>query len=278
MKNILITGSGGFVGKQVLNQLEETKHNISVISSKNSKFFSNYKNVKRIINSKDLFLQEESWFRKCLKNVDIVIHLAWYANPEDYLFNIKNIECLEGTLKLAKAFSKSKAKRFIGIGTCIEYKNSNKPLSSSSPLDPKSLYASCKSAAYFSLRSLIKDSNKEFAWCRLFYMFGEGQSSEKLHGYILDRIKKNSIVELSSGEQKKDYTDVKFAAKEIIKVSLSNYQGAYNICSGEGKSVKEIALEIAKQNGGEHLLRFGAKESSDLDQLDIIGVKDFISS
>jgi len=61
-------------------------------------------------------------------------------------------------------------------------------------------------------------------------------------------------------------------------VSLSNYQGAYNICSGEGKSVKEIALEIAKQNGGEHLLRFGAKESSDLDQLDIIGVKDFISS
>ena len=67
MKNILITGPGGFVGKQVLNQLEETEHNISVISSKNSKFFSNYKNVKRIINSKDLFLEEESWFRKMFK-------------------------------------------------------------------------------------------------------------------------------------------------------------------------------------------------------------------
>lgn len=278
MNNILLTGAGGFVGKQILFYLDSLNYKVTVISSKNSKYFSKFSCIKKIIHTKNFFHEDEDWLCKSLNDIDTVIHLAWYAIPNDYLDSFENIDCLKGTLNFAKAFCKSKSKRFIGIGSCAEYGNYEKPLKSTAPLNPLSLYASCKSSAFYSLSSMIESTNKSFAWCRLFYLFGEGQSSQKLHGYIEERINKNLLVELSSGEQKKDFLDVKIAAKEIVEVALSNFEGPFNVCSGEGKTVKDIAQSIAKIKGAEHLLRFGAKKSSGLDEQDIVGVKDFVNN
>ena len=44
---------------------------------------------------------------------------------------------------------------------------------------------------------------------------------------------------LSEGNQIRDFLDVKVAAKRISNIALSNRNGAFNICSGKGITIKE---------------------------------------
>ena len=127
MKNYtLITGANGFIGKYVVKYLIKKNKKIKIIIRKKNNFFKN-KKIK-IFYTKNLFLEEKKNLRKILRNVNTVIHLAWYAKPNDYLNSEKNMECLIGTLNLAKACVESKVKNFIGIGTCFEYKMNSKKI------------------------------------------------------------------------------------------------------------------------------------------------------
>ena len=85
----------------------------------------------------------------------------------------KNVDCLIGSLELAKAASKSQLTKFIGIGACFEYETSNDALTIFTPLNPTTLYG-CKSFSYLSLKSSFEKTNIQFCWCRLFYLYGEG--------------------------------------------------------------------------------------------------------
>ena len=69
---------------------------------------------------------------KQLKDVDIVVHIAC-MRAQSYQ-NLKNVDCLIGSLELAKAASKAQLTKFIGIGTCFEYETSNDALTIFTPL------------------------------------------------------------------------------------------------------------------------------------------------
>ena len=89
-------------------------------------------------------IRDSERLKLAFDNVDIVIHAAWHVNSKDYLFSPKNIECLNGSKKFAKACKLNKVKKFIGIGTCFEYDLSYGYLSTETPLKPLSIYAISK--------------------------------------------------------------------------------------------------------------------------------------
>ena len=94
---------------------------------------------------------KESWYRNICKDVDIVIHVAWYAEPGKYLESDLNLECLSGTLKFAQAAAELDVEKFVGIGTCFEYDlTSTNLLDTHSPLNPQFLYSTSISL-YFSI-------------------------------------------------------------------------------------------------------------------------------
>jgi dTDP-6-deoxy-L-talose 4-dehydrogenase (NAD+) len=148
-KNILVTGANGFIGKHVVKYLISKNKKIKIIVRKKNNLFKN-KNIK-IIYTKNLFKEKKNNLKNFLKNVNTVIHLAWFVKPNDYLNSEKNIECLIGTINLAEACAQSKVKNFIGIGTCFEYKINNKKISVNSALEPKNLYSATKLSVYYSL-------------------------------------------------------------------------------------------------------------------------------
>ena len=89
--------------------------------------------------------------------------------------------------------------RFVGIGTCFEYKLSEHVLPTDTPLDPKSPYAASKAALYTALSRWLPKESVEFVWCRLFYLFGEGEDDRRLAPLLHDRLAKGEIVELEDG-------------------------------------------------------------------------------
>ena len=204
--------------------------------------------------------------------VDTVIHVAWYAEPGKYLSSPKNMLCLTGTLSLAEAAAASSVKRFVGVGKCFEYDLDYPELATSTPLAPKTSYASAKAAAYYGLNSWLPSQGVEFAWCRLFYLYGEAEDTRRLVPYLHAQLKSGAKVELTKGTQIRDFMDVETAGKMIAELALTNKQGAYNICSGIPVSIRQLAEEIADKYGRRDLLLFGARAENEVDPACVVGV------
>jgi nucleoside-diphosphate-sugar epimerase len=277
MRNrVLLTGASGFVGRQVLKNLIENGCLVTVVIRVGTRLTpEDVSKVESVIFTDDIFSESHAWWIETMKHIDTVIHTAWFTDPGEYLQSAKNFYCLEGTLLMAKAALDANVRRFIGIGTCFEYDLSYEILSVETPLKPVTFYAQAKALAFTEITNLFLDQEIEFVWCRLFYLHGEGEKSERLVPYIRRMLENDTEVELSKGNQIRDYLDVQTAAKMIVKVALSKFQGPVNICSGVPVTIRELAENIASEYGKLHLLQFGARDTDSLDPPRVVGLKNW---
>lgn len=273
-RHILLTGATGFVGRQVLGSLlEKGAEVVPVIRPESAGKLPSSASLQKAILTEDLFAQGESWWRQRLQDIDTLVHVAWYAEPGKYQFSPENVNCLIGTLRMAQAAAQVGVKRLVGVGTCFEYAQSDRPLSVDSPLAASSPYAACKAAAYFALTQLLPQYGVQFAWCRLFYLYGEGEDARRLVPAIRKNLSEGRPVELTTGTQVRDFLDVSEAGRQIADVALSDKTGAFNICSGKPVTVRELAESIADEYGRRDLLKFGVRKDNPVDPPHVVGVK-----
>jgi dTDP-6-deoxy-L-talose 4-dehydrogenase (NAD+) len=146
-------------------------------------------------------------------------------------------------------------------------------LSINTPLKPKSPYAAAKAGLYNFLSQLLPIQSIEFCWCRLFYLYGEGENKKRLVPYLHEQLSKGKVAELTSGEQVRDFLNVSEAGKMIAELAVSGQQGAINICSGIPITIKQLAEQIADKYGRRDLLKFGVRAYNLSDPKKIVGIK-----
>ncbi|NBO42819.1 MAG: NAD(P)-dependent oxidoreductase [Betaproteobacteria bacterium] len=206
------------------------------------------------------------------------MHVAWYAEPGKYLDSSKNLDCLMGTLQLAKGAAQVGVTRIVGIGTCFEYDLTGGMLAIDTPLRPLTPYAGAKAAAFMALSQWTPKQGIEFAWCRLFYLHGEGEDSRRLVPYLRSKFAVGELAELTSGNQIRDFIDVREAGRIIAETALGHAQGVVNICSGIPITVRQLAESIADEYGRRDLLRFGARQDNLIDPPCVVGVNQQVTS
>lgn len=258
---IVVTGGTGFLGRQIVRSLVDRGCDVRVLTR-------NPRTVPpgaRSSYTPDLFRESVDQLEVLLRGARTLVHAAWYTEPGKYLTSDQNFDCLAGTLRLASAFGG----RFVGVGTCAEYDTSEGKLSTDTPLSPQTTYAFCKAAAFNLVGSLVDD----FAWCRVFYLYGEGEDSRRLVPYIRSRLEAGEPAELTSGQQIRDFLDVQEAGEMIADVALCQQQGPVNICSEDPISVRQLAEQVADEYGRRDLLRFGARADNTFDPPLVVGVR-----
>ena len=274
MSLVLLTGATGFVGRQVLRALIERTCNVRVVFRDGKRSpFARSPTIESLISSPDIFAESAAWWADTCRDVDTVIHVAWYAEPGQYLQSPKNQECLAGTLRLAQGAAQAKVRRFVGIGTCFEYDFSAGHLSVETALRPSTPYAEAKTAAFTVLSRSLPKQGVEFAWCRLFYLYGEGEDPRRLVPYLRSKLSAGEPAELTSGRQICDYLDVGEAGRLIADTALGAVQGPVNICSGAAVTIRALAERIADEYGRRDLLRFGARPDNLVDPPVVVGVR-----
>jgi nucleoside-diphosphate-sugar epimerase len=263
------------VGRQILRSLAARGALIrAVVREDTAVTGEDAASIESVIRTPDLFAESARWWTRACDGIDTIVHAAWYAEPGQYLQSSKNMQCLIGTLELARGAVVASVRRVVGVGSCAEYDQTTHDgiLSVETPLGPSSLYAAAKAAAFLGLVQWLPAHHVDFAWCRLFYLYGEGEDSRRLVPYLRQNLSRGDEVELTSGNQIRDFLDVRDAGRMIADVALGDRQGPINICSGVPMSVRELAERIADEYGRRDLLRFGARPDSPFDPPRVVGL------
>jgi dTDP-6-deoxy-L-talose 4-dehydrogenase (NAD+) len=266
---VLLTGATGFVGRQVLRSLKQAGAQVTAVVRAGG---PRPESADRIIETTDLFAEDTAFWASACAGMNAVGHVAWYAEPGKYLHSALNLRCLTGTLALAQGAVDAGVLRFVGVGTCFEYDLAGGVLGIDTPLRPITPYAAAKAAAYLALSQALPQAGLSFAWCRLFYLHGEGEDARRLAPHLLARLAAGEPAELTSGRQIRDFLDVAEAGRRIATAILGTSSGALNICSGTPITVRQFAEGIAARFGRPDLLRFGVRPDNAVDPPCVLGI------
>ena len=269
---VLITGATGFVGRQVHAALAERGVAVRVVirAGTEARLIAP---AEAIVTTPDLFAEPATWWARACAGIATVVHAAWYAESGQYLHSPKNAECLNGTLAFAAGAAEAGVRRFVGVGTCFEYDVSAGTLSTQTPLKPETPYAEAKAAAFSALSAFLPPRGVAFAWCRLFYLYGEGEDERRLVPTLRRCLSAGEPADLTSGQQVRDFLDVRDAGRMIADAALGSVQGPVNVCSGVPITVRAFAERIADGYGRRDLLRFGARPDNAFDPPYVVGVR-----
>lgn len=271
MSNVLITGGNGFLGQRVVKLLLEKDISVTSVVRRGSVIpsfllcFSNF----QLIEVDDIFKLDEAEWLEILRGMDTIVHLAWYVKHPSFWHAIENVAALSASLRLVQAATHAGVRRFVGVGTCAEYQDQSEPLEIEMALAPKTLYASSKAALYFMLKSMTQQQEMSYAWCRLFFVYGYGEPSNKLYSYVIEKLKKREQVLIRNSQCVRDFIEVNDAAEQLVYCVLSDYVGPANICSGQATTIQNFVEHIATPYDAKGLLVFEQHGPADT----IIGVR-----
>lgn len=277
MKTIVLTGATGFVGRQIHQSLMRVGHTVIPVLRTGADVPDNVRDQGPVLRSADIFAETADWWAERLAGVDAVIHSAWYVQPGKYLDSPLNLDCVAGTLALAQGAAQAGIRHFIGIGTCMEYRLPSDHLTVDSPLEPATLYATAKLSVYHLLSQFYAKTDVTFSWCRLFYLYGEGEYPARLVPYIRERLERGETARLSAGTQLRDFLDVRDAGAMIARVIETGQAGAINVCSGVPTTIRQLAERIADEYGRRDLLEFGTAAIHPSDPAAVVGVCNALS-
>lgn len=223
MIRILVTGAGGFIGSAIVRRLEKDGHEAISLQAD---------------------LLSEALPDLAATGATHCIHTAWYTSHADFLTNDINRSWVAASLRLARAFPG----RFTGLGTCLEYDvaNAGGPCAEGrTPLRPETLYARSK----LDLFKALEESDLDFAWARIFFVYGPGDRAGRLIPQMLDQLRRGEPAEPSFGGLQRDYIHVDDLAEQIVRIATSDVRGAINTGTGEAPTLSDICVAGAAAIG-----------------------------
>tara|TARA_B100000401_G_scaffold436030_1_gene378782 strand:+ start:303 stop:791 length:489 start_codon:yes stop_codon:yes gene_type:complete len=121
-KKILITGGTGFIGYNLAKKCLKLNWSVTSLSSKKPKKLRKLKKVNYLICD----ISDRKKLKKKIKtNYDYVVNLAGYVDHSHKLKTMKSH--YNGCKNISSLFLKTKIKKFIQIGSCVEYGKISSP-------------------------------------------------------------------------------------------------------------------------------------------------------
>lgn len=244
MKNILITGAAGFIGRQLYEKIKG-KNKVYCIDDLSVKPV--IKPQKKIIKKK--VQQISSTFLK-KKNIDIVIHLAAKKNVHTSFYKINDpVENFDMTFKLLNECNKAKIKKIYVASTCEIFGFQNKKLSENEFFDPYSPYAVTKVASEYLLNVYRKINPKMKITSLIFFnTYGPTEGIDAvIPNFAKNAIRKNKIIIEGNGQQARDFTYIEDTIRVLEKIIFSNkHFNKINIGSNNSSKILNIAKKLKK--------------------------------
>lgn len=231
--NIILTGSFGFLGSQLYDELHKYKQSNASIINKVIQY--------DIINGFDILNSDQMEEQILLHNINVIIHLAAvsdlniYANNPEMSYNINII----GTRKILALCTKYNI-RLLFASTCCIYGNNNvHPSDETSPIAPTEAYAKSKAIS----EQDILNVGLPHVCMRLATFYGKNMRNALAPAIFSNRVHHNLPIEIhGDGKQTRTFTHVSDIVNGIMTILLSPpIYTIINVTNTEIISVLEMA-------------------------------------
>lgn len=234
-KRILVTGSNGFVGKNLVEELQRQDAEVLTLSDHSG----------HRIDIRDQKIAKE------IQDIDIVYHLAAktyvpysFEKPrETYEVN------LLGTLNILDMCRSNNIEKIIFASSYVYGQPQYLPINEKHPLQPTNPYMRSKVLGEELCRAYYADFGVKCIILRSFNIYGPDQNMNFLIPSIIIQLQ-NGKIELKDQEPKRDFIYISDVIGAYIKAGEFNGDfDVFNIGYGKSYSVKEIVDKIIQIYG-----------------------------
>jgi nucleoside-diphosphate-sugar epimerase len=255
-RRVLVTGASGFIGRHTLQPLLDRGFEVHAITSRappdsTAGVVWHTTDLLSGPGPKDLLAR--------VQPTDL-LHLAWYAQHGFVWNSPENLRWVAATLRLVQQFAENGGHRALLAGTCAEYRwgDSGRCVEGVTPLEPATLYGTCKDATHRVLEAAAEQLGIGLAWGRIFLLYGPDEAPGRLVAAVARALLAGERAQTSPGSQVRDFLHVADVAGAFVALIDSDVRGAVNIASGEGRTLREVIEAIGAAAGRPELLDVGA--------------------
>lgn len=253
-ERILVTGAKGFLGSHIVSLAR--KRGLAAIPAHRAPNEAGSVYL-------DVCLPESIASALERSNASVVIHCAAYGLDYTQQDSRQAVAVnLQGSLSLLEAAKRHGIRRFVHVGTCVEYGSYDVPISEDFALNPTSLYGATKAAGAVLMKERALTLGIDLIIARPFSIWGANDAVHHLIPQVVSACLSRTTLNLSPCEVLRDYLYVEDVAERVLQLSLlptlEKSPAIVNIGSGRGYVLREFVAAIARELGGEELMRFGA--------------------
>ena len=254
MMRVLVTGPSGFIGTHILRRLLTETCELHAVNrtgrGEDGPIHWHSVDLCNLLQAQALITAVRPTH---------LLHGAWVATPRIYGHSPENRDWLQASLALAWAFGEQGGTRFVGVGSSAEYAPGDLPcIEDETPIRPATIYGKCKAACWLGVQAAAQHHGFSAAWGRVFLPYGPGDPTQRLVPTVLAAIEAGKPLEMTHGEQLRDFIYAPDAADLLVRILLSPHTGAFNIGTGHGSTIRSVIEYLADYRGGRELLQFGA--------------------
>jgi nucleoside-diphosphate-sugar epimerase len=252
---VAILGASGFIGRWVARALCARGAHVALVVRNRTvaqKVFFKY-GIRGNVYEVDLM--DPKAVRKLFEKIKpcIVFNLAGYGvdrSEQDetiaYQINahlVKTISKIMADLRRREWLGQD----IIHVGSAFEYGVGSSNLSEDSIPKPTTLYGMTKLAGTEFLKSYCQTHGIKGLTARLFTVYGSGEHDGRLLPSLLDAASRGISLQMTSGEQQRDFTYVEDVAEGLLRLGVVQLPGKIvNLATGHLTSVRNFAETAAR--------------------------------
>ena len=244
MKNVIVTGANGFIGKTLVNALLENDYRVVALDIRFDDVLVNDERVTcvNVMNKEVAALAEEIPHQeyRCF------FHLAWAGTSgparADYAVQLNNVKLACDYIKLCSEIG---CKRVVYASSINEMETYEYLQSDDIEPDGGYIYGTGKLAAHLMGETVAKLNGIEFIPVIITNIYGVGEKSARMIYTSINKLVHKEHCSFTAGYQTYDFIYITDAINSIIAVAEKGKAfNRYYIGSGEPKPLREFLLEM----------------------------------
>lgn len=248
-QTVSVTGVTGFIGRHVVPRLVERGLKVKILlrpSSKSSDLFDGVSKYEGDITDPDS-IDECFWQSDCL------IHLAYSGTPQIGSAKDHIEQNLIPLIEIIERVRGNPSPRIVFISSAAVYGASDvSKFAESEPARPISSYGVIKAACENFLLAAAAKGHLRPCILRLSNPYGPGQlpGPQGVIANFFNKIESGCSIDIyGDGNAVRDFVYIDDVASAIVTACVKSTQGVYNIGSGTGTSINDLARRVAATIG-----------------------------
>ncbi len=244
MKNVIVTGANGFVGKTLVKTLLERGYDVAALDTQ----FDDELTDNSCVTCVNVSGRSVEQLTKIIpqRQYSCLFHLAWVATSgpsrADYTVQLDNVKLTCEYIKLCVTVG---CKRFIYASSINEMETYEYLQSDNVEPSGGYIYGAGKLAAHLMGETVAKLNDVDFIPVIITNIYGAGERSARMIYTAVSKLIRKEHCSFTAGYQTYDFIYITDAINSIIAVSESGKPfNRYYIGSGEPKPLRDFLIEM----------------------------------